>query len=156
MRCGQYFDIAGIWAAEQIGVMDALACGGEKRAFHVNAQNARNLLLDRLIDRRQRGMHLLGGIGDQRGQHPRGAVFAMCFGDAAQRFYRRRVVEQQAAAAVHLHIDKAGQQQAPLQIVSFGVGNACIVVRNNGDNAFCRARARRRHHADRDPRVRGH
>ena len=60
----------------------------------------------------------------------------MRFGDTAQCFHGRRVIEQQSAAAVHLHVDETGQQQVTVQIMPFRIADAWIIVRDDGDNTF--------------------
>ena len=123
-------DIGGVGQAEQVGVVDALARRRQERAFQMDAENAGYAFGDRRVHCFQRGMHDFGGIGDQRRQHAGGAEPAVRRGDAAQRVHRRRGIEQQPAAAVDLHVDEAGQQQAALQVVARGLVQRRIAGRH--------------------------
>jgi hypothetical protein len=55
-------------------------------------------------------------VGDQRGQQGGGSKLRMGAADRADRLHARRIVEKDAAAAIHLQIDETGRQDAAIEV----------------------------------------
>ena len=101
----------------ELGPVHALPFGVEERAFEMQAEKAR---LARHVARRRHGAHHhLTFVGNQRRQQAGGAKAAMSRNDGAHACGRRHIVQQHAAAAVHLDVDEArGQQGAGRQFMA--------------------------------------
>ena len=103
----------------------------------MDAEHAGHALRDRGLDGCNRGAHRVDVVADQRRQKSGGAEASMRDADAANRFDRRGIVEQHAAAAVDLHVDEAGQQHVAAQVVSVVcIANARVVARQDSSDAL--------------------
>jgi hypothetical protein len=123
---GQRRDPLGIERADLVGRMDALAIDVEKRALDMDAEHPGHTGLDRGIDGDHRAADHVEIVADQRRQEAGGAEAAMRGtdrGDACDRWF---IVEQHAAAAIHLGIDEAGDERTgqalPLGVCGKRVG----------------------------------
>ena len=92
--------------------MHALPLRVEVRAFEMNAEDARHLLLHCCTDCSDRFGHVFACVGDKRRQQPRSAVAAVRGGDGPDTGDGRLVVEEHPAAAVHLDVDETRREQA--------------------------------------------
>jgi hypothetical protein len=117
----------GIEQPQMLGIVDAAARLVEKGSLDVNTENPRGAGVER-------GLHGADGppdrveiVADQGRQEARGAEAAVRRADGADRFAARVIVEQHAAAAVHLYVDESGQQQLSLQIDAGRVAAAQIL-----------------------------
>ena len=63
-----------------------------------------------------------GAVGDDRRQQRRRAVAGVGGADGADAFDIRRVIEEDAAAAIHLDVDEAGRQQSAGEIDALDFG----------------------------------
>jgi hypothetical protein len=81
----------------------------QERPFQVNADRAGDRA-DRLFRSVERGPHFLRAVGNQRRKQRRRSETAMRRGNGADPLHRRLVVEQHAAAAVDLQVDKARRE----------------------------------------------
>ncbi len=100
--------------------MDAPAARAQEGPLDVDAEQARHAL----------GHGLAGGfdgdfdrgqvVADQGGQEAGGAVSPMRRADAGDGLHRRGVVEQHPAAAVHLDVDEAGQEDGAPKVALAG------------------------------------
>ena len=108
--------------AQMGGVVDAAPREAQERPLDVNTEHARYACLDRFIDRADRGGDDLEIVADQRRQQARGAEAAVRCGDGGDGLDARRIVEQHAATAVDLRVDKARQQHRAAAIDDLGAG----------------------------------
>ena len=95
---------------EIIRIVDAAARRGDERTLHMQAADAGHALCQRVAHGLHRRAPQRRRPADQRGQQRGGAEARVRGGDAAQRVGGRCVVEQHAAAAVHLQIDESRRQ----------------------------------------------
>ena len=134
----QHVQIGLIRRADQAGRMHAWALAADERAFEVDAEHAGLRLGHHLVGRQ----HRRARVGDQRGQDLRGAEPAVRRGDGARGCLVRPVVEQHAAATVHLQIDQPWcQQAARRQLHACGLQR--LAGRQHGGEAAGPRRARR-------------
>ena len=119
-RAAQHLHAASSSVAELGRVVRALALGADERALDVHADHAGYARRDGLTHRGDRVGDHREIVADQRGQEAGGAEAAVRGADGADRLHGGRVVEQHAAAAVHLRVDESGQQQRPAQVVGLG------------------------------------
>ena len=92
---------------------------GQPGPFEVEADQARNAIPHAVLDRLKRRDDPGAFIGDQRCHQARHAELAVRRGHRAESCDCRRIVEQHATAAIHLHIDKP-RRQHPIQQLSAG------------------------------------
>ena len=76
----------------------------------MNAEHAWNCPLDRSVHRPDRSIDRFEIVADERRQEPGGAEAAVGFADRCNSLDGWMIVEQDAAAAVHLQVDEAGDQ----------------------------------------------
>ncbi|MNE66264.1 hypothetical protein D3C80_1618030 [compost metagenome] len=117
--------------------MDALARDVEEGAFDVDAQHAGHALKHGLFDGVDGAVDHRQVVADQSRQEAGGAEAPMRGADAGDGLDRGRIVEQDAAAAVDLGVDIAGDQEVAVQIaaLSLGKGDAQNRGRGHGDDA---------------------
>ena len=116
MRRGERREDGVIEAADTMRLVDAALHLVDERAFDMDADDARNPLLDRGIDRGERGGDLRRRVADQRWQEGGGAIARMRRADRRDRFDIDLIVEQHPAAAIDLGVDEAGEEPAAVQI----------------------------------------
>jgi len=113
----------------------ALALGADERPLDVHADDAGHALGNRLAH----GIHRMGDhlevVADQRRQESRGAEAPVRTADVADRVDRRRLVEEHAAAAVHLRVDEARHQHRTLQVMAARALDARIAPGGDRDDA---------------------
>ena len=108
---GRQFVEHGAGQAPQFaGVVNPATLLVQKRPFDMHAEHPGNPGRQRLAHRRHAPLKHRQIVADQRRQKPRGAEAAMRFGNSLYPRHRRLVVEQHAAAAVDLEVDKTRQQ----------------------------------------------
>ena len=105
--------IAFVQPAQLRCVVYAAALGVEIGPFDMNAECAGYARSDGLACGRDRAREHVQVVADERGQESDGAEASMCTADLGDRSDARRVVEQHAAAAVDLRVDKAGDRYCP-------------------------------------------
>ena len=110
------FDLHLVGHAEFPGIVRALARRRQIRAFQMQTENPRHALRDRIACRGDRVAHHCVIVADQGRQQACRAEASMRLRDAPQRIDGGRVVEQHAAAAVHLDVDETWQQLVAPQI----------------------------------------
>ena len=96
--------------------MHAAALLAQEWPFDVDAEQAGNAAQDAFAHRADAARHHGQIVADQRGQETGGAEAAMRAADGFDAGDAGIVVEQHAAAAVHLGIDESGDQQLLLEI----------------------------------------
>jgi hypothetical protein len=94
------------------GIVHAGTARADERPFQVQPEHPPIRPRRRLPRRGEGQPHRLWPVGDQRWQQAGGAEAPMRRGDRQGGLGGRAFVEQHPAAAVHLHIDEAGHQQA--------------------------------------------
>jgi hypothetical protein len=94
----------------------ATAFVAEKRPFDVNAEDAGHTLRDGGTRRENRLFDDVQIVADQRGEKSRRAEAPVSDSDGGDGFDARIVVEQHAAAAVHLAVDESRREQIPFEI----------------------------------------
>ena len=92
--------------------MHALALGADEGAFEMDAENAGNAGIERRAHGFDRFRHGLTGIGDEGRQQPGGAIGAVGLRDGPDALDGTHVVVENAAAAIDLHVDEAGSEEA--------------------------------------------
>src|SRR3546814_6881607 len=100
----------------------------------MEADDAGHALLDRRIDRGERGGDLRRRVADQRRQEGGGAKARVRGADRRYGIDIDLIVEQYAAAAVDLRVDEAGQQPAAPQ-VDLALGGRIAGIRDRSENA---------------------
>ena len=95
---------------EIVRIVDAAARRGDERTLHMQAADAGHALCQRVAHGLHRRAPQRRRPADECGQQRGGAEARMRGGNAAQRVGGRFVVEQHAAAAVHLQIDESRRQ----------------------------------------------
>src|SRR3546814_11776879 len=90
----------------------------------MDADDAGHALLDRGVDRGERGGDLRRRVADQRRQEGGGAEARVRGADRRYGIDIDLIVEQHPAAAVDLRVDEAGQQPAALQVDLAEIGRA--------------------------------
>ena len=103
-------------ARMKLRVVGAASLRVDERALDVNPENARAALAAGNGDCFDCGLENLFTVGDHRRQQAGRAESAMGKGNAADAVGRRLLVEESAAAAVHLRIDEARRQESALEI----------------------------------------
>ena len=110
----------GVELAQLRRVVHALARDAEKGTLDVDAEHARHAGVDGAAHRGDGPRHHVEVVADQGRQEAGGAKAAVRRTDGADRLNGRVIVEQHAAAAVDLHVDETGQQQAATEVVGRG------------------------------------
>ncbi len=100
----------------------------------MNAEHAGYARVDGGLHGAHRARHHVEIVADQRGQEAGRAEAAVRGADGANGLDARIVVEQHAAAAVHLRVDEARQQQIAAKIAPDGVANARVGVAHDIDD----------------------
>ena len=126
---GDRLDVVGRKVADVFEFMRAPAARVEEGPFQMDAECRRGPT-PCLARRGDGGGHHLRRVGHERRQQADGTVFAMRGGDAGDALGCRVIVEQDAAAAIDLHVDIAGRKQAAAEIPrravrSLGVRDDC-------------------------------
>ncbi len=99
--------------SDMVRTMDAGPRGADEGTFEVQAEHA--VIAGSRARRRDGGLRLLPGIGDQRRQARRRAIAPMRARDGPHAFRCRIIVEQNPAAAIDLEVDEAGRQQGAVR-----------------------------------------
>ena len=133
---GQEPDRAFVETAQFRGIVHALACHVQVRAFDVNAEHAGHLGVDRGAHGLECACDDMQVIADERRQKPRGAEASMGAADLADGVDGRLGVEEHAAAAVYLGVQKARQQQMTTEIVAGCAAAARVVAGDDVDYPF--------------------
>ena len=107
-------------------VVHSLARDVEEGALDVDAEDPGHARLQRAAHRGDGARDDVEVGADQRGQKAGGTEAAMGAADGADRLDARRVVEQHPAAAVHLRVDEARQQQAAAEIAALRAAAARV------------------------------
>ena len=94
------------------------ALGRQKRPFEMDAENAAGIVAAAASTAARGGAHLGGAVADQRRQQPGRAEAPVRRDDRGDALRRRLVVEQHVAAAIDLHVDKAGREPGPFRQVA--------------------------------------
>ena len=115
IRVDDGLDVAGCKIADVFEFMRALAARVQEGPFQVEAE-CRGDPATRLARRGDGSGHHLRRVGHERRQQTDGPVFAMRGGDTRDGLRCRVIVEQDAAAAVDLHVDIPGREQAAGEI----------------------------------------
>ena len=103
-------DMMRLRRAAQIAAMHAEPLRRQERSFEMNAEHAGLAAACSSSTARCGRDHLLVRVGDERRQQRGRAEFAMRVQDRRDRLRRRRVVEQNIAAAIHLNVDEARRE----------------------------------------------
>ena len=111
IRVDDRLDVVGRKVADVFEFMRAPAERVQEGPFKMEAE-CRRRPTPRLAGRGDGGGHHLRRVGHERRQQADGAVIAMRGGDAGDALGCRVVIEQDAAAAVDLHVDIPGRKQA--------------------------------------------
>ena len=107
----QPLQVARTGLRDAIGPVDARTLRTEEGTLQVQAEDS--LAASDRARGRNRGLHLLARIADQRRQTRRGAGASVRAGNRAHGFGGRLIVEKNATAAIDLQIDEArGQERA--------------------------------------------
>ena len=113
--------------------MHTLASDVQERALDVNTEHAGHSG----VDRGAHGLECAGDdvqiIADERRQKARGAEASMGAADLPDGIDGRLGVEQHAAAAVYLRVQKARQKQMATEVVADRVPAARVVVGDDVD-----------------------
>ena len=112
---GQALEIALLHGADEVRIMGALARDREMRPLDMDAEAAGDVCGDGVANGRDRRRGHGGAVGDQRRQQRRGPEAGMGGADRTHALDGRRVIEQRAAAAIHLQVDEAGGDEAAIQ-----------------------------------------
>ena len=131
---GQQPDRAFVETAQFRGIMHALACDVQVRAFDVDAEHAGHLGVDRGAHGLECARDDMQVVADERRQKPGGAEAAMGAADLADGVDGRLGVEEHAAAAVYLRVEKARQQQMAAEIVAGCAAAARVVAGDDVDD----------------------
>jgi hypothetical protein len=129
--------------AEFRRIVRALAQRADERAFDVQSDESRNARGDRLAHRPDRARDHGEVVADERRQEPRRAIEPMRRADPADGFDARGVVEEHAAAAVHLAVDEAGHEARAAKVMLRGAPAAWVAGVGDGVDA----RSVEQHHA---------
>jgi len=104
-------------------IVDSLPGRVQEGSLDVDAEYARHALFDGRIHRPDRAFHGVEIVADQRRQEPGRAEAPMRLADGGDAVDRRMIVEQDAAAAIHLQVDEAREKIAS-QLPVLEVGRA--------------------------------
>jgi hypothetical protein len=103
--------------------VDALFVWVEEGTLDMDAEHTRNPSFDRGVDGGDGPGDDIEIVADQRGQEAGGAELAVGAADRGDAFDGWLVVEQHAAAAIHLEIDEAGEEVS-LEFEMLNMGGA--------------------------------
>ena len=134
LQRGEESERARIELAQLRRIVHALARDVEEWPLDVNAEDAGHARGDGGAHRGDGPRDDLEVGADQCWQEGGGAEAAVRGADGADRFDARCVVEEHAAAAVHLQVDEARQQQSAAQIVLLGRPAAGVSRRQHIDD----------------------
>ena len=115
-RPRQQRDKAVIQRTKMVFGMDALARRVQHRTFHMNADAPRNIRSNGVVNGIQPCGDDIGPGADKRRQHAGRSEPCVGPGDSGDALHAGFVVEEDAAAAVHLNVDEAGDKNAARQI----------------------------------------
>ena len=118
----QQTDRAAVELAQLRGVVNATALGVEIGTFDVDAEHARHFRVDRGAHGGDGARDDVQIVADERGQEAGRAEPAMGLADLAYGVDRRHGVEEHAAAAVHLRVEKTREEEMAAEIVALGAG----------------------------------
>ena len=105
-------------AAQAVAAVCTATAGGEKWPLDVQSEHAGRGGFTAGLRGAHRvcaGAHDAGGIAEQRGQQRRRAAAPVAGSHVQHGFHGRRVIEQQAATAIGLQVNKPGRQGALTQ-----------------------------------------
>src|SRR5579871_3656787 len=97
--------------------MHALARDVEEGSLDMDSEHPGHACGDRGANRCDGARDDLQIGADECGKKSGGAEAPVCAADRRNRLYARGIVEQYAAAAIHLRVDESRQQQRPAEIV---------------------------------------
>jgi hypothetical protein len=116
VRRRQQFHGVRVEGAQLGAVVHATAFVAEEWPFDVDAKHAGNPPGDRVANRIDRARDHREVVADQRGQKSRGAIPAVRGTDGRDAVDVGAVVEQHAAATIHLRVDETGHEQLAVEI----------------------------------------
>jgi hypothetical protein len=122
----QQLHVARAQFAELRRVVRARARGVDERPFDVDARDAGHARLDRLAHRFDGARDRAEVLADEGRQEGRGAEAPMRRADGPDRGHVRIVVEERAAAAIHLAVDEAGHEPRARQVDAPRLAHASV------------------------------
>lgn len=115
--------------------MDALALDIEERTFDMDPEHARHAGFNGASSRGDGARDDIEVGADQSGHEARRAEAPVSASDLPDHVDTRRVVEQHAAAAIHLRVDESGQEHVAAEVDRGRAVAARMILGNDVENA---------------------